>query len=244
MKVIPDGLQASAGRHGAREGARPSAGERAGRGTACARLGGAWARHRIPRDSPAASTPYRPVAERLRDCREVDAAAPTEKLQRAGGALHGLRHPLLPRSGCPLGNLIPEWNDLVYRDDWQEALDLLLATNNFPEFTGPLCPAPCEGACVLGINDDPVTISRSSCQIVDRAFAEGWVVPEPPAVADRQERRRGRVRSRRARGRPGAQPGRPRRHGLRERRPDRAACCATASPTSSWRSGSSTGASS
>ena len=84
--------------------------------------------------------------------------------------------------GCPLGNLIPEWNDLVYRDDWSEAAERLHATNNFPEFTGRLCPAPCEGACVLGINDDPVTIERIEYEIVERAWAEGWVEPVPPAA--------------------------------------------------------------
>ena len=75
--------------------------------------------------------------------------------------------------GCPLGNLIPEWNDLVYRDDWSEAIERLHATNNFPEFTGRLCPAPCEGACVLGINDDPVTIERIEYEIVERAWSRG-----------------------------------------------------------------------
>ncbi|MGH7357262.1 MAG: glutamate synthase subunit beta, partial [Candidatus Rokuibacteriota bacterium] len=84
--------------------------------------------------------------------------------------------------GCPLGNLIPDWNDLVYRDDWREAIDRLHATNNFPEFTGTLCPAPCEGSCVLGINDDPVTIKAIELAIVDRGFAEEWIAPEPPAV--------------------------------------------------------------
>jgi glutamate synthase (NADPH/NADH) small chain len=83
--------------------------------------------------------------------------------------------------GCPLGNLIPDWNDLVYRDKWREAIDRLHATNNFPEFTGTLCPAPCEGACVLGINDDPVTIKAVELAIIDRAFEEGWITPEPPA---------------------------------------------------------------
>ncbi len=82
--------------------------------------------------------------------------------------------------GCPLGNLIPDWNDLVYRDKWREAIDQLHTTNNFPEFTGLICPAPCESACVLAINDDPVTIEQIELAIVERAFAEGWVVPEPP----------------------------------------------------------------
>jgi glutamate synthase (NADPH/NADH) small chain len=83
-------------------------------------------------------------------------------------------------NGCPLGNLIPEWNDLVYKDDWREAIERLHATNNFPEFTGRLCPAPCEAACVLGINDDPVTIKQVEVEIIDRAFEEGWVAPQLP----------------------------------------------------------------
>jgi glutamate synthase (NADPH/NADH) small chain len=85
-------------------------------------------------------------------------------------------------NGCPLGNLIPDWNDLVYRDHWRDALDRLHATNNFPEFTGRLCPAPCESACVLGINNDPVTIKQVEVEIIDRAFEEGWVVPQRPTV--------------------------------------------------------------
>ena len=84
--------------------------------------------------------------------------------------------------GCPLGNLIPDWNDLAYRDQWKSAIDRLHATNNFPEFTGKLCPAPCETSCVLGINDDPVTIKQIEHGIIERAWAEGWVVPEPPKV--------------------------------------------------------------
>jgi glutamate synthase (NADPH/NADH) small chain len=84
--------------------------------------------------------------------------------------------------GCPLGNLIPDWNDLVYRNHWESAIERLHATNNFPEFTGRLCPAPCEGSCVLGINDDPVTIKSIEVSIVERAFDEGWVTPKPPLV--------------------------------------------------------------
>ncbi|HEY7490852.1 MAG TPA: glutamate synthase subunit beta, partial [Candidatus Tectomicrobia bacterium] len=83
-------------------------------------------------------------------------------------------------SGCPINNLIPEWNDLVYRGLWQEALERLHKTNNFPEFTGRVCPAPCEGSCVLGITNPPVTIKNIECAIVDRGFAEGWISPEPP----------------------------------------------------------------
>ncbi len=83
--------------------------------------------------------------------------------------------------GCPLGNLIPDWNDLVYKNRWREAIDRLHATNNFPEWTGRLCPAPCEGSCVLGINNDPVSIKSIEQAIVDHAFDQGWIVPEPPS---------------------------------------------------------------
>ncbi len=83
--------------------------------------------------------------------------------------------------GCPVNNIIPEWNDLVYRGDWRNALEVLHSTNNFPEFTGRICPAPCEQACVLNINDDPVTIKTNECAIIDRGWDEGWVVPEQPA---------------------------------------------------------------
>src|SRR6266498_96368 len=85
-------------------------------------------------------------------------------------------------SGCPINNLIPEWNDLVYQGNWHEAAERLLLTNNFPEFTGRVCPAPCEGSCVLGINEDPVTIKSIERAIIDKAFAEGWIEPQPPAV--------------------------------------------------------------
>ena len=83
-------------------------------------------------------------------------------------------------SGCPIHNLIPEWNDLVYRGLWKEALERLHKTNNFPEFTGRVCPAPCEGSCVLGINDPPVTIKNIECAIIDHGWENGWVMPEPP----------------------------------------------------------------
>src|SRR5258706_14801262 len=85
-------------------------------------------------------------------------------------------------SGCPIHNLIPEWNELVYRGLWKEALERLHKTNNFPEFTGRVCPAPCEGSCVLGINAPPVTIKNIENSIIDRGFAEGWVVAQPPAI--------------------------------------------------------------
>jgi glutamate synthase (NADPH/NADH) small chain len=125
--------------------------------------------------------PYRPVVERLRDWRQVMLPCPTDKLEKQGARCMDCGIPFC-HQGCPLGNLIPDWNDLVYRNKWREAIDRLHATNNFPEFTGTLCPAPCEGSCVLGINDDPVTIKAIELAIIDRAFAEGWIGPEPPAV--------------------------------------------------------------
>ncbi len=118
----------------------------------------------------------RPVPVRLRDWREVYEPFAAEDASRQGARCMDCGIPFC-HEGCPLGNLIPEWNDLVYRDDWSEAIERLHATNNFPEFTGRLCPAPCEGACVLGINDDPVTIERIEYEIIERAWSEGWVEP-------------------------------------------------------------------
>ncbi len=125
--------------------------------------------------------PYRPVSERLRDWKQVMLPWPVETLRTQGARCMDCGIPFC-HQGCPLGNLIPDWNDLVYKDDFKEAIDRLHATNNFPEFTGTLCPAPCEGSCVLGINDDPVTIKAIELAIIDRAFEAGWVKPEPPAV--------------------------------------------------------------
>ena len=124
--------------------------------------------------------PYRPVAERLHDWRQVMLPWATDALRRQGARCMDCGVPFC-HEGCPLGNLIPDWNDLVYRDEFRDAIDRLHATNNFPEFTGTLCPAPCEGSCVLGINDDPVTIKAIELAIVDRAFEAGWIVPRPPA---------------------------------------------------------------
>ncbi|HVK06977.1 MAG TPA: glutamate synthase subunit beta [Armatimonadaceae bacterium] len=122
----------------------------------------------------------RPVAERVRDWGEVYLPVAEGKLKAQASRCMDCGIPFC-HSGCPLGNLIPDWNDLVYRGRWKEALDALLATNNFPEFTGKLCPAPCEEACVLNINDDPVTIKSVEMAIIDRGFEEGWIVAEPPA---------------------------------------------------------------
>jgi glutamate synthase (NADPH) small chain len=128
-----------------------------------------------------AKQPYRPVAERLRDWKQVMRAFPEDELKQQGARCMDCGIPFC-HQGCPLGNIIPDWNDLVYRGQWREAIDRLHATNNFPEFTGTLCPAPCEGACVLGINDDPVTIKAIELAIIDRAFQEGWIKPDAPKV--------------------------------------------------------------
>ncbi len=121
----------------------------------------------------------RPVDIRIRDWREVYEEFDTDTLRDQAGRCMDCGIPFC-HNGCPLGNLIPEWNDLVWRDDWSEAIERLHATNNFPEFTGRLCPAPCETACVLGINQNPVTIKQVEVEIIDRAWEEGWVKPQPP----------------------------------------------------------------
>ncbi|MEQ1759206.1 MAG: glutamate synthase subunit beta [Vicinamibacterales bacterium] len=123
--------------------------------------------------------PTRPVDERVQDWREVYVPYQVGELQQQASRCMDCGVPFC-HQGCPLGNLIPDWNDLIYRDRWRAAIDRLHATNNFPEFTGRLCPAPCEGSCVLGINDDPVTIKAVEVAIIDRAFDEQWVTPNPP----------------------------------------------------------------
>src|SRR3954464_599040 len=122
----------------------------------------------------------RPGEERLQDWQEVYREFPDETLKAQASRCMDCGVPFC-HQGCPLGNIIPDWNDLVYRDRWQEAIARLLATNNFPEFTGRICPAPCEGSCVLGINADPVTIKQVEVTIIDRAFNEGWIKAQPPA---------------------------------------------------------------
>src|SRR3954447_5566847 len=131
----------------------------------------------IPRETPT----RRPIPERVHDYLEVYNPFPAEKLQAQGARCMDCGIPFC-HQGCPLGNLIPDWNDLVYKNQWRAAIDRLHATNNFPEFTGKLCPAPCEASCVLGINNDPVTIKQIEMSIIDRAWDEGWVVPQPPKV--------------------------------------------------------------
>ncbi|TRZ74549.1 MAG: glutamate synthase subunit beta [Actinobacteria bacterium] len=118
----------------------------------------------------------RSIPVRVADWREVYEVFPADQLKHQAGRCMDCGIPFC-NNGCPLGNLIPDWNDLVYRDNWRDALERLHATNNFPEFTGRLCPAPCESACVLGINQDPVTIKQVEVEIIDRAWNEGWVTP-------------------------------------------------------------------
>jgi glutamate synthase (NADPH/NADH) small chain len=121
----------------------------------------------------------RPVPLRLKDWKEVYEDFSHDVLRDQAARCMDCGIPFC-HNGCPLGNLIPEWNDLVYKDHWRDAIERLHATNNFPEFTGRLCPAPCESSCVLGINQDPVTIKQVEVEIIDNAFEEGWVVPMLP----------------------------------------------------------------
>jgi glutamate synthase (NADPH/NADH) small chain len=120
-----------------------------------------------------------PVADRLKHWREFEEKPPEEQLRIQGARCMDCGIPFCHK-GCPLGNIIPDWNDLVYRNRWKDAIERLHSTNNFPEFTGRICPAPCEEACVLNINNDPVTIKTIEKNIVDYAFKEGWVVPQCP----------------------------------------------------------------
>ncbi len=131
--------------------------------------------------------PERPPLERIQDWDEFHLHLTIQDLQQQGARCMDCGIPFchtgtMPEGGCPINNLIPEWNDLVYQDRWREALDRLHATNNFPEFTGRVCPAPCEGSCTLGLIEPPVTIKSIECAIIDRGYEEGWVVPQPPAV--------------------------------------------------------------
>jgi len=127
------------------------------------------------------TVPYRDAAVRVLDFKEIYTEPDDQQLSTQGARCMDCGVPFCQsNNGCPISNLIPEWNDLVYKSQWKEALDRLHETNNFPEFTGRVCPAPCEGACVLGINDPAVTIKNIEAAIIDRGFEEGWVKPEPP----------------------------------------------------------------
>ena len=174
------------------------------------------------------AAPYRNPAVRIADFEEIYTEHDEARLARQGARCMDCGVPFCQspdmghgRSGCPIHNLIPEWNDLVYRGHWRDALDRLHETNNFPEFTGRVCPAPCEGSCVLGITDPPVAIKNIEMAIIDRGFEEGWVTPAPPtARTGRKSRSRwfgpGGLGRRSA-----AQQGWPRRDRVRTRRPHR-----------------------
>src|ERR1700712_2714933 len=125
--------------------------------------------------------PKRDPAERVRDHRMIFDLMPVGQLREQADRCMNCGIPFCHHA-CPVGNRIPRWNELVTREDWQGALEQLHATNNFPEFTGYICPAPCQAACVLEINDDPVTIKQIELQIIDTAWDNGWVQPRPPAV--------------------------------------------------------------
>ena len=130
---------------------------------------------------PRRTVPYRDEKQRLKDYREIYTAPDEGRLRRQGARCMDCGVPFCQSAtGCPIDNLIPEWNDLVYHGRWQEALQRLHKTNNFPEFTGRVCPAPCEGACVLGINNPPVAIKNIENAIIDRGFEEGWVLAAQP----------------------------------------------------------------
>jgi NAD(P)H-dependent glutamate synthase small subunit len=134
------------------------------------------------KEIPRQAVPYDDPLARITHFNEFLAVVPEQHLRDQGARCMDCGVPFCQSAhGCPIDNLIPEWNDLVYRGRWREALDRLHKTNNFPEFTGRVCPAPCEGACVLSIIEPPVTIKNIECAIVDRGFAEGWITPQPPA---------------------------------------------------------------
>src|SRR5918995_6902300 len=124
--------------------------------------------------------PTRPVEERVHDWNEVYLPWPTGELEMQGARCMDCGIPFC-HQGCPLGNLIPDWNDFVYKGQWERALAALHATNNFPDFTGRICPAPCEAACVLSINNDPVTIEYIEKAIAEKAFEKGYIKPTPPS---------------------------------------------------------------
>src|ERR1700704_1171460 len=121
----------------------------------------------------------RSVAERINDWFEIYRAFPEENIRQQGARCMDCGVPFC-HNGCPVNNIIPDWNDLIFRGRWKEAIRVLHSTNNFPEFTGRICPAPCEAACVLGINEPPVTIKQIEKTVIDRAFEEGWIAPELP----------------------------------------------------------------
>jgi len=132
-------------------------------------------------DNARVSSSYLPVDQRVKTWKEFTTLVPEGELARQGARCMDCGIPFCHATGCPVYNLIPEWNDLVYRGDWQDALVRLEMTNNLPEITGRICPAPCESSCTLSINTSPVTIKQIELAIVERGFSEGWIVPRPPS---------------------------------------------------------------
>ena len=136
------------------------------------------------------TAPDRQPLERIKDWDEFHTFLPEDQQELQGARCMNCGIPFChsgvlingAASGCPINNLIPEWNDLIYHGRWQEAWQRLMKTNNFPEFTGRVCPAPCEGACTVGINDPQVTIKANECAIIDKAWESGWMQPKPPLV--------------------------------------------------------------
>ncbi len=151
---------------------------------------------------------YEPASDRIRHYREFMIPLSEEATKDQAARCMNCGIPYC-HTGCPVNNQIPDWNDLVYHSDWEEASRNLHSTNNFPEFTGRVCPAPCEAACTLNLNDSPVTIKTIECTIVDRAFANGWIRPEPAERKTRQACRYRRFGPRRSRLRAAARPRRP-----------------------------------
>ena len=181
---------------------------------------------------------YKPVPERLKNYKEFVIGLDDQQAKTQAARCMDCGTPFC-NSGCPVNNIIPDFNDMVFRADWKNAIDTLHSTNNFPEFTGRICPAPCEAACVLNVNDDAVGIKSIEHAIIDRAWAEGWVTPQLPKLATGKKvavvgsgqlawRRRSswRVLATASRS--------------TRRTAASAACCATASPTSRWKSRTST----
>ena len=177
--------------------------------------------------------PKRPKSERLHDAREFILPQPVEQSRRQAGRCMDCGIPFC-HQGCPLGNLIPDFNDLVWRGRWEEAWAVLSSTNDFPEFTGRLCPAPCEAACVLAIDQSAVAIEQIEKEIADRAFKEGWVRPRPPAARSGKRRPSGR---RRTGCRTAASSSSPSRQSRADDRPDAAWTAASPSVTRAARSG-------
>ncbi len=193
---------------------------------------------------------YAPVAERVKNYKEFviplsekDVRNQAARCMNCGiPYCHGTGSVQPGTPGCPVNNQIPDWNDLVYNGNWEEASRNLHSTNNFPEFTGRICPAPCEASCTLNIDDNPVTIKTIECAIVDRAWDNGWLQAGNRATEDRQEDRRGRLRTRRPRRLHSSSRAPVTTFTCSRSSPRPAACFATAFPTSRWKRASSTAA--